>query len=144
MEQIPIPETVGYLFHLASKMKRNRGSKMMSQAGLYRGQPFILSCLWETEGLTHTELANKLGIQPATISVALQRMEKSGLIERQPDPDDQRVSRVYLTKAGREIRPVVEQIWQDLETTTFSGFSPQELEQFCSMLQHICTNLSRR
>ncbi|MBN1314919.1 MAG: MarR family transcriptional regulator [Anaerolineales bacterium] len=124
-------------------MRRTRGTAMMSQAGLYQGQPFLLSCLWENEGLTHTELANQLGVQPATISVALQRMEKTGFIERQPDPDDQRVSRVFLTDAGRDIRPAVEKIWQEIEQISFQGLSAEEIQLFRSMLTRICNNLKQ-
>lgn len=143
MDQESIQDTIGYLFYRACKLRRIRACEMMEKAGLFRGQPFLLSCLWQNDGLTHSELANQAGVQPATISVALQRMEKAGLIERQPDRVDQRVSRVFLTDSGRDIRPAVEEFWQELETSTFSGFNPQEIDQFRALLQRIYNNLSQ-
>jgi DNA-binding MarR family transcriptional regulator len=74
----------------------------------------------------HTELARRLQVQPATITKMLQRMEKAGFVERRPDPDDQRVSRVYLTGEGRAVRAGVQQVWHQLEEEAFAGFTPDE------------------
>jgi DNA-binding MarR family transcriptional regulator len=68
----------------------------------------------------------------------LQRMESAGFITRQPDANDQRVSRVYLTEAGREIQTRVELVWRTMEAETFAGFSPEEavlLRQFLARLR---------
>jgi DNA-binding MarR family transcriptional regulator len=93
----------------------------------------MLRVLWEQEGLTHTELSRRLQVQPATITKMLQRMEKAGFVVRKHDPDDQRVSRVYLTQAGRAVREDVQQVWRKLEEEAFAGFTEEEsvlLRQF--------------
>jgi DNA-binding MarR family transcriptional regulator len=56
----------------------------------------------------------------------IQRMEKAGFVACRADPEDQRVSRVYLTDAGRAIQTEVEQVWSVLENETFAGFTLQE------------------
>ena len=56
----------------------------------------------------------------------VKRMEKAGFIERKPDPEDQRVSRVYLTDAGRAIKTEVERVRRTLEDETFDGFTLEE------------------
>jgi DNA-binding MarR family transcriptional regulator len=53
-------------------------------------------------------------------------MEKAGFLERRADPDDQRVSRVYLTDAGRNIREDVNQVFRRLEDETFADFVLEE------------------
>jgi DNA-binding MarR family transcriptional regulator len=68
-------------------------------------------------------------------------MERSGFLERRSDPDDQRVSRVYLTDAGRDIRAAVERIWTELEQVTFEGFSDEERETLETYLERIHRNL---
>jgi DNA-binding MarR family transcriptional regulator len=60
-------------------------------------------------------------------------MEKAGFVVRRHDPDDQRVSRVYLTHAGRAVRDDVQQVWRRLEEEAFAGFTEEEsalLRQF--------------
>lgn len=54
-----------------------------------------------TGPLSMSDLARRLGISPSTVTRNLQRLEKSGLVERFADPDDARVARVRLTDAGR-------------------------------------------
>jgi DNA-binding MarR family transcriptional regulator len=111
--------------------------------GLHRGQPFMLRILWAEEGLTQTELARRLHRTPATITNMLQRLQKAGFVERRPDPHDQRVSRVSLTEAGREIQAQVEQVWQENEERTLEGFSGPETTALRDYLERIRENLLR-
>jgi DNA-binding MarR family transcriptional regulator len=80
----------------------------------------------KSAGLTHTDLAARLHVQPATITKMIKRMEKAGFLERRQDPDDQRISRVYLTEAGRAIQSDVLRVWHALEEETFAGFTQEE------------------
>ena len=97
--------------------------------------------LWEQEGLTHTELAERLQNTPATITKMLQRMEKAGFVQRRPDANDQRVSRVYLTEAGRAIQAQVQAVWDSMEADTFAGFTPEERLLLRGFLHRILHNL---
>jgi len=82
-------------------------------------------------------------VTPATITKMLQRMENAGFVMSKPDAEDQRVSRVYLTKAGRAIQTEVEAVWQTMEQETFDGFSPEERVVLRRFLLHIRENLVR-
>jgi len=127
------PESLDRLFAEVCRLKHARVHTLYEALGLYRGQPRMLRVLWEQEGLTHTELSRRLQVQPATITKMLQRMEKAGFVVRKHDPDDQRVSRVYLTQAGRAVREDVQQVWRKLEEEAFAGFTEEEsvlLRQF--------------
>jgi DNA-binding MarR family transcriptional regulator len=86
----------------------------------------MLRALWKQEGLTHSELAANLHVKPATMTKMVQRMEKAGFVERKSDPDDHRVSRVYLTDTGRNVQTQVKQVWRTLEDETFAGFTMEE------------------
>ena len=119
-------ESLDSLFAQICRLKHARIHTLLETLGLYRGQPSVLQALWEQEGLMHTELARRLQVQPATITKMLQRMEKAGFVERRPDPDDQRVSRVYLTDAGRAVRADVQQVWRQLEEEAFASFTLEE------------------
>jgi DNA-binding MarR family transcriptional regulator len=138
MQQNPQPETLDFLLAQVCHLHHFRANERLEGLGLYRGQPPVLRALWEQEGLTHTELAERLRNTPATITKMLQRMEKTGFILRKPDADDQRVSRVYLTEAGRAIQSEVQAIFQEMEAETFAGFTPEEgvlLRQFIIRLR---------
>ncbi len=118
-----------------------RAHQLLEGLGLYRGQPPVLRTLWEKEGLTQSELAERMQIAPATVTKMLQRMEKTGFITRKPDPDDQRVSRVYLTDAGRAVQNEVESVFETMAKDTFAGFSAEETVLLRRFLLQIRDNL---
>jgi len=135
------PESLDRLFAEICRLKHGRVHTLYEALGLYRGQPRMLRVLWDQEGLTHTELSRQLQVQPATITKMLQRMEKAGFVVRRHDPDDQRVSRVYLTQAGRAVRDDVQQVWRRLEEEAFAGFSEEERVQLRQFFLRIRANL---
>jgi DNA-binding MarR family transcriptional regulator len=136
------PESLDALFAQICKLKHARIHTLLEGLGLYRGQPPVLQALWEQEGLMHTELARRLRVQPATITKMLKRMEKAGFIERRPDLEDQRVSRVYLTHAGRSVRTGVQHVWRQLEDEAFAGFTSEERALLRRFFLQIRANLT--
>ncbi len=62
---------------------------------------------------------------------------------RKPDAEDRRVSRVYMTEAGRSAREAVQAIWQQSEDETFAHFTPQERILLRRFLLDIRENLRR-
>lgn len=118
-----------------------RAHELLEKVGLYRGQPPLLEALWRQDGQTHTALAEHLHITPATISRMLQRMEKTGFIHRQADADDQRVSRVFLTPAGRAVRVQVTAIFAQMERETFDGITEPQLVELRTFLTRLRDNL---
>jgi DNA-binding MarR family transcriptional regulator len=139
----PIQESLITLMADNSKLRRAQAQTRLETIGLHRGWHFALSILWEKEGVTHSELAERLFITPATMTNALKRMEKAGLIERRHDAIDQRVSRVYLTAAGRQIQAATEQVWRDFEQDIFTGFSHDEQAILHGFLLRMKENLLR-
>ncbi len=119
--------SIDSLFISVAKLHYSRAQDLFNKLGLHRGQPPILFVLWEQDGRTQREISERLMSTPATVTVILQRMEKSGFIIRKPDRHDLRVSRVYLTDKGKEIRSAVEDTLKDLEAQTFANFNTEEL-----------------
>jgi DNA-binding MarR family transcriptional regulator len=143
MFNLPEPDNLDFLLGQICKLHHARAHTLLEDLGLYRGQPPMLYALWEQEGATHSELAARLHVQPATITKMIQRMEKAGFVERRDDPNDQRVSRVYLTTAGHAIRAQVEQVWEQLGNETFDGLTADEQETLRQLLVVIRQNLLR-
>jgi DNA-binding MarR family transcriptional regulator len=141
MSEQPEPESLDFLLAQVCRLHHARAHTWLETLGLYHGQPPILFALWEQEGQTHGELATRLHVTPATVTKMLQRMEKAGFVMRQPDAEDQRISRVYLTGTGRSIRSGVEQVWRTLEEETFTGFDEQERALLRRFLQQMRSNL---
>ena len=141
MKPLEEPNTLDFLLAQVCHHHHFRANTLLEAIGLYRGQPPVLFALWDQEGLTHTELAERLQNTPATITKMIQRMEKAGFVQRRPDANDQRVSRVYLTEAGRAIQARLQAIWDTMEAETFAGLSDEERLLLRRFLQHVRQNL---
>jgi DNA-binding MarR family transcriptional regulator len=137
----PTAERMGHLLSRVCEHKHRRMHGLLDTLGLYKGQPFVLRALWARDGITQSELAEQLDRCPATITKMVQRMEKAGFVERKPDPGDERLSRVYLTDAGRNIKSAVEDVWRAFEEQAFVGFSQEERSTFGELLLRVCRNL---
>lgn len=137
-------DRAGFLLGRTCRLMRKRLHSLLEDTGLHRGQHFILHVLWEEEGIMHSELAARSCVQPATITNALKRMEKAGLVERRRDTEDERVSRVYLTEAGRDMRSKVEDTFRNFEAQAFAGLSEEEVATLRALLLRVQNNLVRR
>jgi len=136
------PGSLDILFFQVSRLHHARAHEQLEALGLHHGQPPLLRALWEQEGLTHTELAQLLQVRPATITRMLQRMERAGFVVRRPDAEDQRLSRVYLTVAGRAVRASLQQVILSMEARTFAGLTAEERATLRRYLLRIRENLA--
>ena len=139
----PTPERLGHLLNKVCGLRHRRMHELLDELGLYRGQPAMLRALWAGDGVTHSALAGQLNKSPATITKTVKRMEKAGFVERKPDPRDERLSRVYLTAAGRDVQAAVEQVWQAFEVQAFAEFNEDEMATLRSLLSRVCHNIRR-
>lgn len=141
MDKKNLPESLDLQLAHICHLHHSRVHQLVEALGLYRGQPPVLRALWEQEGLTQTELAGQMKITPATMTKMLQRMEKAGFIQRKMDAADQRISRVYLTEAGRTVQEDVEAVFQRIEAETFGNFSKEEQDLLRRFFLRIHENL---
>jgi DNA-binding MarR family transcriptional regulator len=141
MTRKAIPETLGYLLVQICRANRSQAQERLSQIGLHTGQEMFLLRLWRQDGQTQTELADEICVQPATITRMIDRLAKEGLVERRSDEEDRRVSRVYLTEAGRALQRPVENIWHELEQESFANLSLDEKVLLRRLLLQVRENL---
>lgn len=135
------PESLDQLLAQVSRLHHARAHEHLEALGLYRGQPPLLRALWEQEGLSHTELAERLRVTPATMTRMLQRMERAGFLVRKPDAADERISRVYLTEAGRAVEAGVRQVVRKMEAECFAGLTTEERATLRALLLRVRDNL---
>lgn len=137
------PSAINHLFVQTCKAHRTLTSELLSEFGVHVGQEMILGALWQEDGLPMSGLAERLEVQPPTISRMIQRMENSRLVERRPCGKDQRVAFIYLTPKGKALREKVERVWATLERQLTQGMTGEEEALFQAMLAKVRSNLSK-
>ena len=83
---------------------------LLDALGLTYPQYLVMLSLWERDGLTVSELGERLFLDSGTLTPLLKRMESAGLLQRQRDAQDERRVRIALTPAGRALRAQAEAI----------------------------------
>lgn len=76
--------------------------RAVSAHGLSATALGALGVLADGDPLSHRELAGRLGVTPATLTPVVDAMSATGIVRRERDPDDRRVVRVWITRAGQE------------------------------------------
>lgn len=137
-----IQDYIGFQLLQIHRAHRRHAEATLNKLGLHTGQEMVLLQLWLEEGIPQSQLAACIEVEPPTATKMLQRMERAGLIERRPDPEDARVSRVYLTERGRSLEKPVLDVWRQLEAQSVAGLSPTELALLRRLLMQVYANLS--
>lgn len=133
---------IGYQLIQVLKAHRHLAEAGFSAFGIYVGQEFILFRLAEQDGIAQSELAEHLCVEAPTVTKMVRRMEAAGLVERRQDPEDGRLSRVFLTAKGRAAEQSARRVWHELEATTVKGLSDAEQMLLHRLLVQIGDNLT--
>lgn len=57
-----------------------------------------------TGPMTSRELARRMSCEPSNVTYVVDRLERLGLVERQPHAHDRRAKQLVLTKRGNQVR----------------------------------------
>lgn len=134
------------LFHLERgihRYRRTRHQQMMGRKGLRYGQPLMLMILYDEQPICQTKLASLMNVTPASVTVSLKRMEKSGWIVKETNPDDMRYSVIRLTPAGEELAEYSRNEMERINRQQYVGFSEEELSQLYRFYERMNQNLQQ-
>ena len=107
-------------------------------------RPFLFHLSNNKDGLTQSELVDRIHFKAPTVSLTLQKMEIDGLVRKEIDKNDQRVTRIYITELGKSFTNKIEKIHDDLENYLSSLFTNEEKEEFLDYLGRIKMKINER
>lgn len=110
---------------------------VVRESGLTLPQMHTLEILGAAGDLRMTELAAKMGITTGSLTVLVDRLEKSGLVARKPHETDRRSIRVGLTDEGARISAEHHQLHTRLTQEIASVLSPEETRSLTDILGRI-------
>ena len=114
---------------------------MLAEYGVHAGQDILLYHLSLEDGQTVSSLVEKISIQHATMFNMVDRMEGAGMIRKEKDTVDKRISRVYLTDKGREAMNEVAKTWRAMEAITTKSLSKDQQHELLGLLKIVLNNL---
>ena len=96
-------------------------------------QLMLLGWIAEHEGCRVHDVAAGLGLTPPTVSVSLRRLEQLGLLRREPDPNDKRALRLFLTSEGKDLHQRVQTFQHEHARRFLSNLTPAEQETLLTL-----------
>jgi DNA-binding MarR family transcriptional regulator len=136
-------QSPGYLANYLARLFAQALARRIEPYGVTTGQFPVLLRLWEEEGATQTRLAAELAVEQPTMANTLKRMERDGLIERFPDPEDRRQARIHLTPRGRALEEVLLAGARETNAVALGESSAEDRERFFRFVRTMIDNLER-
>lgn len=142
MLEFDFENSVGYWICTTSHALRRALETQLSQVNLTLRQWEVLACLACEEGLSQSEMADRLGIEPPTLAGVVSRMERDGWLERKSCCDDRRKNRIHSTARAESIWKRTTEICDDIREQAIAGLDAQTLAGLKSACEHIRHNLA--
>lgn len=102
----------------------------------------ILKMIAERPQALLKEIGNELRLPPSTLTSAINRLEKRGLLERHVHPHDRRSYDLKLTPKGWEIKKEHDQVDRQITTRLLDTLdSESERQQFVELLEKVTRGL---
>jgi DNA-binding MarR family transcriptional regulator len=134
---LPTGRSIGYLVRETHRAFQRKLQPNIERFGISTGMWWFLRCLWEQEGLSQTELSEKVQVTGPTTVRALALMESRGLITRRHEGSDKRRVFIRLTKEGRELREKVLPAVRRVHEKSVRRLSPQEVDTLRHLLLRV-------
>ena len=139
---LPFDESLGYnVRELNRAIQRNLQARIQPH-GATLGAWYFLRVLWERDGVTQRELAQRTGMQEPTAVIALRGMEAAGWIRREPDARDRRKVAIHLTQSGVALREKLLPEAQAVLDEAMAGMDAEERATLLALLRRARASLA--
>jgi len=140
------PDCPYYLLSRATLAVTSLLKKKFTDEGISTIRPAylgVLLSLWDKDRLKANELGKRAGLEPSTMTGLLDRMERDGLVKREPDPNDRRANRIHLTQEGVDAEVSATKVVSTTLKKVFRTISKKDIETTKNLLRTILLNCSK-
>lgn len=130
-----IENSIGFLLSKAYQRAWAILREEIEEYDLTPPQFALLSFLWQQDGLTQVELAEKGQIDRSTLGGLIDRLERNSLLERRQHPQDRRAYRIYLTEQGKSMENTLSACAKRSLQKFTSGLDEDEVKELRRMLK---------
>ncbi len=136
-----------YNNHLAHSVKRlyhlmgQHFNEVLRPYGVARSQWYMLFYIHQSGGLAQKDLQGILQVESATLTAAINVLEKKGWVMRTPNATDRRINELQLTPAGRKLWEALPDPIMEIRQRMLKGISVEEEELARRILDRAIENL---
>ncbi|PKF48929.1 MarR family transcriptional regulator [Enterovibrio nigricans] len=141
MSEFDRQTSFGWLINVVAGQAEKHLDAELKKHGLTVALWPTMMCLWEEEGVTQRQIAQKAKVESSTTTRTLDKLEKLELVERRADPDSRRNYRIFLTQKGKDLRPHVSHLPVDINTALLGSLDDKEKTRLIGLLQKVVHNI---
>lgn len=112
------------------------------EMNLNRGQYLYLTRIKENPGIISNHLAELLSVDRTTTARAIQKLEKSGLIEKTCDQQNKKIKHLFVTNKGAELAQKIERENVYSNNLSLAGLDSKQRTELANLLQVVEKNVS--
>lgn len=131
------------MLHRAQRAVASYASAALDEhLGISIAQLTTLMVVAKQPGCSMSDLADVLDLNKSAITGLVQRMERAGTLRREPNPDDARGSRLFVTSRGDELRERAKPLLRRMNAELTEGFDEREMEVVLRWLNTLATRMA--
>jgi DNA-binding MarR family transcriptional regulator len=141
---IVVENAIGFWIHRVYQASRNEMYRAFREHGedITPEQWAVLIRLWEQDGRAQSELSEATFRDAPTMSRIIDSMERGGLLQRRPHPEDGRVRVVHLTRHGKSLEKKLVPLVEALVQRMIEGVDDKALVATRAALRQMYANLT--
>lgn len=124
-----------------NKLYTEKTNRNLKEFNVTRSDMSFLLTLNEMGEITQKDLAEYRNLNNATVTRALERLEKKGFVKRVDDENDKRKKNVRLTSNGKETLDKILEKHGDYKKVIFNDFEENEIQDLMSLLDKLLFRL---
>jgi DNA-binding MarR family transcriptional regulator len=134
-------QSLGYQIRYAYRIFVKALADELAPHRITTGQWSVLRVLWQEEGLSQVELAQRMMVEKASLTAVLKAMASEGLITRVRNADDRRKVNIFLTASGRRLKSKILPVIGKINKRATRRLSPADVQQLRRLLARLMINL---
>lgn len=119
---------LGFLIHDVSRMRRSAFDRYLKPMNITRSQWWVLAYLSREDGMTQSQLAEELDLGKVGMGGLIDRLEKTGMVRREPDQSDRRINRVFLEPRSKALVTKMRGLNHKFNMRVLDGIPEAQLE----------------
>lgn len=134
---IEIEKSVGFLLAKAYQRACAIFKERFDAYDLTPQQFGLLGFLWQRDGQSQAELSHRSQIDRTTMGGLVDRLEKEGLVQRSPHPEDRRAYQIFLTEKGKRLEKELTPVAAEVIKSFVSPITAEEHGKLIEILEKL-------
>ena len=134
---LKVEDCIFFLLARAQQAGVRFWTQALADTTLTAVQAMVVNFLGRRDPITAKELSERTGLDTATLTGVIDRLEASGWIERRRHPSDRRAIHILLSDRGRNIVPLLQKKMEKANREFLAALSDNEQQEFRRLLRAV-------